>query len=102
MEAGAIMFDFSKGEIVTQAGTTEDIDIITGAKEGYIRFIARNGAEIKVRGSAFYTLYVDAYAGATCELIDRNGGEATFTVDEINTNSTTDNPTATITWTYVR
>ena len=99
LEVNTKMFDFSTGEIVTEKGTTEDIDVITGANEGFVRLIARNGAEIMISGDAEYKLYIDAYEGATCELIDREGGKATIIVNEIETN-TTGLPTVTITWTY--
>ncbi|MCK4365266.1 MAG: hypothetical protein KAW45_04395 [Thermoplasmatales archaeon] len=99
LEMHTTMFDFSTGEIVTEEGTSEDIDVITGANEGFVRLIARNGAEIIISGDAEYAMYIDAYEGATCELIDREGGKATFIVNEIGTN-TTGLPTVTITWTY--
>ncbi len=99
LEMNTIMFDFSTGEIVTEMGTSEDIDISTGAKEGFVRLTARNGAEIMISGDALYSMYVDVYEGATCELIDREGGKATFIVNEIGAN-TTGLPTVTITWTY--
>lgn len=99
LEMNTIMFDFSTGEIVTEEGTSEDIDISTGAKEGFVRLTARNGAEIMISGDAEYTMYIDVYEGATCELLDREGGKATFIVNEISTN-TTGLPTVTITWTY--
>ncbi len=99
LEMNTIMFDFSTGEIVTEEGTTEDLDVITGAREGFVRLIARNGAEIMLSGDAEHAMYIDAYEGATCELIDRQGGKATFIVNEIGTN-TSGLPTATITWTY--
>ena len=99
LEMHTTMFDFSTGEIVTETGTSEDIDISTGAKEGFVRLTARNGAEIMLSGDAEYTMYIDVYEGATCELLDREGGKATFIVNEISTN-TTGIPTVTITWTY--
>ncbi|MCK5636130.1 MAG: hypothetical protein KAH91_01820 [Thermoplasmatales archaeon] len=99
LEMNTIMFDFSTGEIVTEEGTSEDIDISTGAKEGFVGLTARNGAEIMISGDAEYTMYIDVYEGATCELLDREGGKATFIVNEISTN-TTGLPTVTITWTY--
>ena len=99
LEMNTIMFDFSTGEIVTEEGTSEDIDISTGAKEGFVRLTARNGAEIMISGDAEYTMYIDVYEGAICELLDREGGKATFIVNEIITN-TTGLPTVTITWTY--
>ena len=99
LEMNTKMFDFSTGEIVTEKGTTEDIEVITGTNEGFVRLIARNGAEIMISGDAEYTMYIDVYEGATCELLDREGGKATFIVNEIITN-TTGLPTVTITWTY--
>lgn len=99
LEMHTKMFDFSTGQIVTEEGTTEDLDIITGADEGKARLISRNNAEIKISGEEEYHYYIDASVGDTCVLVDNEGGTATFTVDSIGTNSQ-GFPTATITWSY--
>ena len=100
LEMHTKMFDFSTGEIVTEMGTTEDIDVITGAKEGFVRLLARNSADLMIIGDADYALFVDVFEGATCELIDRQGGKATFTVNSIGVNMA-GAPTVNITWNYI-
>ena len=56
LEMHTKMFDFSTGEIITEMGTTEDVDVITGANEGFARLLARNGADIMIQGNADYAL----------------------------------------------
>ena len=96
---GEKMFDFSTGQIVTQEGTTEDIDVITGAADNKARLISRNDASIKVSGDEEYSYYIDVPVGTECILKDNEGGIATFTVTAISKDA--DGwPTVTITWSY--
>lgn len=98
------MFDFSAGQIITEEGTTEDIDVITGAEDNKARLISRNFVNdnvvgIKVSGDEEYSYYIDVPAGTECKLEDNEGGIATFTVTAIGENA--DGwPTVTITWSY--
>jgi len=98
------MFDFSAGQIITEEGTTEDIDVITGADDNEVRIISRNFVNdnvvgVKVSGDEEYSYYIDVPSGTECKLKDNEGGIATFTVTAIGENA--DGwPTATITWSY--
>lgn len=93
------MFDFSTGQIITEEGTTEDLDVITGAEDNKVRLISRNDASIKVSSDEEYSYYIDVPVGTECKLKDSEGGIATFTVTAIGENA--DGwPTATITWSY--
>jgi len=93
------MFDFSTGQYVSEDWTTEDLDVITITNDNKARLYAHNDALIKEVGDSSYLSYIDVPAGSTCELVDSEGGTATFTVLSIG--STTEGyPTATITWSY--
>jgi len=96
---GEKMFDFSAGQIITEEGTTEDIDVISGAEGNKARLISRNDASIKVSGDEEYLYYIDVPAGTECILKDNEGGIATFTVTAISKDAE-GWPTVTITWSY--
>ena len=96
---GEKMFDFSTGQIVTEEGTTEDIDVISGAEDNKARLISRNDASIKVSGDEEYSYYIDVPVGTECILKDNGEGIATFTITAISKDA--DGwPTVTITWSY--
>lgn len=96
---GEKMFDFSAGQIITEEGTTEDIDVISGAEGNKARLISRNDASIKVSGDEEYSYYIDVPVETECILKDNEGGIATFTVTAIS-KDTEGWPTVTITWSY--
>lgn len=101
---GEKMFDFSAGQIITEEGTTEDIDVISGAEGNKARLISRNFVNanevgIKVSGDEEYLYYIDVPAGTECKLKDNEGGIATFTVTAISKDAE-GWPTVTITWSY--
>jgi len=75
------MFDFSTGQYVSEEFTTEDIDAITITNENKVRLYAHNDAMIKEQGNIEFVSYVDVAEGSVCELIDNEGGTATFTVN---------------------
>ena len=97
------MFDFSTGQIVTEEGTTEDIDVLLINDDGEARLISRNFVDandvgIKVSGDAEYSYYIDVPVGTVCKLKDNEGGIATFTVLEIT--GTSESPSVKISWSY--
>jgi len=95
------MFDFSTGQYVSEDMSTEDLDVITITDENKVRLYAHNTAVIREIGVTGFLYYIDVSTGSTCELVDDEGGIATFTVDSFGT-TTEGYPKATITWSYTK